>query len=126
MTTFKEIHAIIKELHVKCPWDREQTLETLKEILQEEGQEVKEGIEKKDYENVKEELGDVLWDVLLMVEVAEKQKLFTFEDVLTRLKTKMVGRHPHVYGDKIAKTAEDAIKHFNDAKKKEKAGLHHR
>src|SRR5207302_888878 len=82
-----------------CPWDRKQTRETLKPYLVEEAYEVLETIETQDEAKLKEELGDVLLQVLFHAQIGHEQQTFTIEDVLETLAEKLVRRHPHVFGD---------------------------
>ena len=103
-----------------CQWDRKQTIKSLKKDLMEEAREVALAIDKKDYENLKEELGDLLWDIIFMAQIAKSRKLFGIKDVMSDVGKKMVRRHPHVFGGKKAKTAAEARKIFNEVKKMEK------
>ncbi len=103
-----------------CPWDRKQTFDSFKNCLVEEAKEVVEAIEKKDIENLKEELGDTLFNIIFLVNLAEEQGLFKWDDVVDGVYTKMISRHPHVFGDKKAKTPEEAYSFFMEAKEKNK------
>ncbi len=103
-----------------CPWDREQTHESLKPCLIEESGEVIEAIDNKDEENLIEELGDVLLQVLMHSQIASEEGRFTFEDVVQGVSEKMIRRHPHVFGDKKAENAEEALKNWKQAKALEK------
>ena len=104
-----------------CPWDRKQTHETMKKCLLDEANEVVEAIDKKDDENLCEELGDVLLQVLLNCEIANERGAFSFPDVVQMLSEKLIRRHPHVFGD-IARpeTAEESLALWQSVKKKEK------
>ena len=104
-----------------CPWDRAQTHETMKKCLSDETQEVIEAIDKADDENLCEELGDVLLQVLLNCEIAKERNAFEFSDVVQMLSEKLIRRHPHVFGD-IARpeTPEESLKLWKSVKKKEK------
>ena len=121
-SNFEKLVNLIKLLRSEdgCPWDREQTIKSLKEDVLDEAREVREAIEKEDYENLKEEIGDLIWGLLLMTEIAEEQKLFTLDDVLQGVIEKIIRRHPHVFGNKKAKSAEEAKKIFYEAKANEK------
>ncbi|MBQ2312824.1 MAG: MazG family protein [Elusimicrobiaceae bacterium] len=103
-----------------CPWDKKQTHETLIKNLREESEELIAAIEKKDPENMKEELGDVLLQVLLHAQIAKEEGLFTIEDVIQGLYDKLHRRHPHVFGDIKAASAEEALAVWKEMKKKEK------
>jgi len=120
MKSFEKLWALVKHLRVECPWDKEQTFDSSKEHCLEEATELKEAIEKKDWPNLCEEIGDTLFNLLFLCQLAEEEKLFTLEDVLQGNHKKMVGRHPHVFGDVKANTKEEALKAFLDAKEKEK------
>ena len=105
-----------------CPWDKKQTHETLIKNMREESEELIAAIEKKDTENMKEELGDVLLQVLLHAQIAKEEGLFTIEDVMQDLYDKLHRRHPHVFGDHAkAASPEEALAVWKEMKKKEKA-----
>ena len=82
-----------------CPWDIEQTLESLSPCVVEEAYEVSDAIANKDYENLKEELGDVLLQVIFQAEIASELKLFNFDEIVDTLNKKLIRRHPHVFED---------------------------
>jgi len=92
-----------------CPWDKERELEDIPPLLIEESDEIKEAIEKKDWSNLKEEIGDVLFNLCLLMQIAEEQKLFTAEEVTDACHDKIVERHSWVFGDDKAETAEEAL-----------------
>ena len=105
-----------------CPWDKKQTHETLIKCLQNEAQELIDAINNKDDENMKEELGDVLLQVLIHSQIAAEEGKFTIEDVITGLYDKLHRRHPHVFGDGAkASTPEEARALWKEMKKKERA-----
>ena len=105
-----------------CPWDKKQTHETLIKCLQNEAQELIDAINNKDDENMKEELGDVLLQVLIHSQIAAEEGKFTIEDVITGLYDKLHRRHPHVFGDGAkASTPEEAFSLWKEMKKKERA-----
>ena len=89
-----------------CPWDREQTFESLKKYLAEESQEVFDAVDHQDMENLCEELGDVLFQVMINSQIAQEKGAFTIDDVVDGVCRKMVRRHPHVFGDKKVYSAE--------------------
>ncbi len=122
MNAFQKLIDLAKHLRSKkgCPWDRKQTIESLVEHFLNEAQEVKEAIEKKDYENVKEEIGDILFNLIMMVNIAEEDKLFTMKDVLEDVAKKIIERHTWVFGDDKVKTAEEAIQKWKENKKKKR------
>ena len=92
-----------------CPWDRKQTHDSLIKNLREESEELISAIEKKDTENMKEELGDVLLQVLFHAQLAKEEGLFDIDDVIQGLYDKLHYRHPHVFGDKKATSPEEAL-----------------
>ncbi len=92
-----------------CPWDRKQTFESLRSGLREEVEEVIAAVEAGDTENLKEELGDVLMILFLYAGIAEKQGLFTLSEVVEGNCKKLIHRHPHVFGEEKAATAEEAL-----------------
>ncbi|MBO4675401.1 MAG: MazG family protein [Elusimicrobiaceae bacterium] len=103
-----------------CPWDKKQTHESLIKNLREETEELIAAIEKKDPENMKEELGDVLLQVLMHAQIAKEEGLFSVEDVIQGLYDKLHYRHPHVFGNVKAKSAEEALAVWKEMKKKER------
>ena len=100
-----------------------QTFESTKKCLSDETQEVIEAVDKGDMENLCEELGDVLMQVLMYSRIAEEQGLISFEDVVTGIARKLVRRHPHVFGDGHVSTPEEALAAWKAVKAREKAGL---
>ena len=103
-----------------CPWDMEQTHESLKPCLLDEAQEVLEAIDAKDDENLCEELGDVLLQVVMHAQIAAEEGRFTIEDVIRGVNDKMIRRHPHVFGDVKVDSLEDQLKLWEEIKKQEK------
>ena len=111
MYTFQELTNIIEELRSEhgCPWDRQQTYESLKKCFVDETQEVFEAVDNHDMENLCEELGDVLLLVMLNSQIAKENGAFTIEDVIDGLCRKMIRRHPHVFGDAKADSPEESL-----------------
>ena len=103
-----------------CPWDREQTFDSIKPYTLEETYEVLEAIDNRDWDELKSELGDLLLQVLFYAEMAEEEGRFTIGDVLDRLSNKLVARHPHVFGDVEAKTPADVLRNWEALKAREK------
>lgn len=103
-----------------CPWDREQNHESLKKYLIEETYEVLEAIDLKSKDKLCEELGDVLLQVVFHAQVAQEQKTFSMEDVITGVCKKLVLRHPHVFGEVKADTPDEVLVNWEAIKKKEK------
>ena len=106
-----------------CPWDKKQTQETLIKCLQNETQELIDAIHNNDTENMKEELGDVLLQVLMHSQIAAEEGKFTIDDVIQGLYDKLHRRHPHVFGGHTqAASPEEALALWKEMKKKERAG----
>lgn len=104
-----------------CPWDIEQNFDTIAPFTIEEAYEVADAIEHKDFDNLKEELGDLLLQVVFHAQMAREEHLFTFDDVVNAICTKLISRHPHVFGDVVAgQTAQDVEQIWEDQKAKEK------
>ncbi len=120
--TFDDLMNIIRFLRSKdgCPWDREQTHESLKNCMIEETYETIEAINNKDNENLCEELGDVLLQIALHTAIAEEQKEFTIEDVIQGECKKMIHRHPHVFGNIQADDSETVLRNWDEIKLEEK------
>ena len=118
---FKEIIAALRAPG-GCPWDIKQTHESLKECLVEESQEVLDAIDNKDDENLCEELGDLLLQVVMHARIAEEGNRFTMDDVIQGVAEKMIRRHPHVFGDEKVSNASESLNLWEEIKKKEKAG----
>lgn len=102
-----------------CPWDREQTLETIKPFTLEETHELLEAIDSGDDAAIVEELGDVLLQVVLDAQIGHDEGRFNLGDVLQSISDKMIRRHPHVFGNESAETSEDVRRHWNRVKQSE-------
>lgn len=128
MSEIEQFVNIIKLLRSEngCPWDREQTHSSLKAACIEEAAEVVCGInifEKTgNSDNLKEELGDLLLQVVMQSQIADEEGLFDFEDVARCVKEKMIRRHPHVFSDEALDTSPQVLKRWEEIKRKEKAG----
>jgi len=103
-----------------CPWDRKQTLDTLKPYLIEESYEVLDAIDSGDPEHHAEELGDVLLQIVLQARIREEQGQFTFDDVAERIAEKLVRRHPHVFGDVAVSGSDEVLRNWEAIKAEEK------
>jgi len=103
-----------------CPWDREQTFDSIKPYTLEETYEVLEAIDNRDWQELTGELGDLLLQVLFYSEIAKEQGTFSIDDVLDRLSTKLVDRHPHVFGNVKAETSSDVLRNWEALKAEEK------
>ena len=109
MKEFDEFVSIMKRLRKECPWDREQTHESLKKHFVEEAYEALDAIDKKDFNHLKGELGDVALQVLFHSIIAEEEKQFTLEEVLAEINTKLIRRHPHVFGDTVVSSSQEQL-----------------
>lgn len=103
-----------------CPWDKEQTHESLKPYLIEEAYELIDAINEEDDNGIIEELGDVLLQVMLHAQIGEDEGWFTIADVIATISEKMVRRHPHVFGDVVVQNSDDVLKNWAEIKKEEK------
>lgn len=103
-----------------CPWDREQTFDTIKRYTLEETYEVLEAIDNRDWKELTGELGDLLLQVLFYAEMAQEQGTFTIDDVLDTLSNKLIHRHPHVFGDTKADNSAQVLKNWEVLKAQEK------
>ena len=103
-----------------CPWDREQTFDSIKPFTLEETYEVLEAIDNRDWDELTGELGDLLLQVLFYAEMAKEEGRFAIDDVLDRLSNKLVNRHPHVFGDVEAKTSAEVLRNWEAIKAQEK------
>ncbi len=103
-----------------CPWDREQTFDSIKPYTLEEAYEVLEAIDNRDWEELTGELGDLLLQVLFYSEMAREQGTFSIDEVLERLSQKLLDRHPHVFGDVKAETSSDVLRNWEALKAEEK------
>ncbi|HZQ19384.1 MAG TPA: nucleoside triphosphate pyrophosphohydrolase [Terriglobales bacterium] len=103
-----------------CPWDREQTFDSIKPYTLEETYEVLEAIDNRDWEELPGELGDLLLQVLFYSEMASEENRFSIDDVLDRLSNKLVDRHPHVFGNVTAETSADVLRNWEALKAQEK------
>jgi MazG family protein len=104
-----------------CPWDRKQSFDTLKTYLLEESYEVMEAIDRRDWPELAEELGDLLLQPVFIAQMASEEGLFDIGDSLEAINAKLIRRHPHIFGDASAETAEDVKKRWDEIKNQEKA-----
>lgn len=108
-----------------CPWDRSQDHGSLRPFLIEETYEVLDAIEREDWDDLKEELGDLLLQVLLHAQIGEEDGAFDLNDVVRGTGSKLVRRHPHVFGEAVARTAEDVVQRWEQLKRREREHLGH-
>ena len=121
--SYEDFLDIIAQLRAPggCPWDQKQTHESLRECLLEESQEVIDAINNKDDDNLCEELGDVLLQVVMHAQIAAEEGRFTMDDVVQGVSEKMIRRHPHVFGDIKVDSVEEGLDLWNAIKAQEKA-----
>jgi MazG family protein len=119
---FERAVAIMARLRAPggCPWDREQTFDSIKPYTLEETYEVLEAIDQRDWDELSGELGDLLLQVLFYSEMSKEQGTFTIDEVLDKLSGKLIHRHPHVFGDVQAETASDVVRNWEAIKAEEK------
>jgi tetrapyrrole methylase family protein/MazG family protein len=124
MSRFDELRAVMDRLRNPggCPWDREQTLEDLRAYVLEEAYEVVEAIDRGDHEHLREELGDLLLQVVFLSKIEQEEGRFDVDDVIAGIHDKLVRRHPHVFGDAQAGTADAVIRQWEQIKNSEKDG----
>ncbi len=116
---FVRLVGIMDELREKCPWDRKQTMETLRHMTIEETYELADAITDKNWPGIREELGDLLLHILFYSRIGKEQKQFTLEEVINGISEKLIVRHPHIYGDVKVKDEEDVKKNWENLKLKE-------
>ena len=118
----EELIATLEKLRAPggCAWDAEQTHQSLVRYLLEETYELVDAIEAGSDAELIEELGDVLYQVIFHADIAAASGRFTIEDVAAHMNAKMIGRHPHVFGDRVAETADDVVAMWDDLKRVEK------
>ena len=120
--SFEKLVNDIKRCRQECPWMKNQDLKKQKICMLDEAQEVADAIDNEDHENLREELGDLLYDTLHLIEIGVEQGLFSTKEVIDGVNEKIVRRKPWVFGDEVIKTPEEAVKRWNEIKKLEKEG----
>ncbi len=120
---FSRLLSVVRNLRVKCPWDRKQTVEGMARHVIEEAYEVAEAIRVADDAELREELGDLLAQVMFISVIADDNSRFTLETVIREAADKLIRRHPHVYGDLKADTAEEVLVNWQRIKREEKGDL---
>ena len=121
---FAELLEIISTLREKCPWDKKQTMESLRALSIEEVYELGDAILSGNMMDVKKELGDLMMHLVFYAQIGQEQKVFDIEDVLNGVCEKLKYRHPHIYGNVKADTAEEVLKNWEQLKLKEKGRKH--
>jgi nucleoside triphosphate diphosphatase len=125
--TFDDCVAIMKRLRSEdgCPWDNEQTIESVLKYFLEEAYEALDAADRRDWTDLAEELGDTLWEILFLARIGEQEGLFSLDDVLQGLGEKMVRRHPHIFGDAKVENSDDVLVQWAQIKKQEKKSATH-
>lgn len=120
LVAFGRLLTIMDELRAKCPWDKEQTTESLRHLTIEETYELSDAILQNDAEEIKKELGDILLHIVFYAKIGDEKKQFNIEDVITQLCEKLIRRHPHIYGEVIAQDSDTVKQNWEQIKLKEK------
>lgn len=114
--SFQRLLDIMDRLRKECPWDKKQTIESLRHLTIEEVFELSQAIVDEDYQDVKKELGDIIMHIVFYSRIAEDRKLFTIDDVINGICEKLIIRHPHVFGDTSVKSAEEVADNWEKIK----------
>ncbi|RFM28700.1 nucleoside triphosphate pyrophosphohydrolase [Deminuibacter soli] len=117
--SFLKLVQIMDDLREKCPWDRKQTIHTLRSMTLEETYELTDAILQNDWPGIREELGDLLLHLLFYAKIGTEQQQFTLQDVIEGISKKLIERHPHIYGDVTVKDEEDVKRNWEKIKLKE-------
>ncbi|MES1197974.1 MAG: nucleoside triphosphate pyrophosphohydrolase [Chitinophagaceae bacterium] len=116
---FLRLVGIMDDLREKCPWDRKQTIQTLRQLTIEETYELADAITDEDWKGIKEELGDLLLHILFYSKIGVEQNQFTLDEVINGICEKLIARHPHIYGDVKVNNDEDVKRNWEKLKLKE-------
>jgi len=119
LAAFNRLLDIMDELREKCPWDKKQTLESLRHLTIEETYELADAILDNDLQEIKKELGDVLLHIVFYAKIGSEKKAFDIGDVANSISDKLISRHPHIYGDVKVKNEEDVKRNWEQLKLKE-------
>jgi len=119
LNSFNRLQEILDELRAKCPWDKKQTIHTLRQLTIEESYELADAISSDDWNGIKEELGDMLLHILFYAKIATEQNKFTIQDVIEGNREKLIHRHPHIYGDVKVTDEEEVKRNWENLKLKE-------
>jgi MazG family protein len=118
-SAFERLVTIMNELREKCPWDKKQTIETLRQLTIEETYELTDAITDNNWKGIKEELGDLLLHIVFYAKIGTEQNQFTLEEVINGVCDKLIFRHPHIYGDVVVNDEEDVKRNWEKLKLKE-------
>ncbi len=122
LKAFERLLVIMDELREKCPWDKKQTMESLRYLTIEETYELSEAIVEGDLEEIKKELGDLMLHLVFYSKLGEEKNAFNIESVLNGVCDKLIHRHPHIYGDEVVTDAEEVLSNWEKIKLKEGNG----
>ena len=117
--SFDRLQEVLEELRVKCPWDKKQTIHSLRQLTVEECYELADAITDNNWDGLKEELGDVLLHILFYAKIASEENRFNIQDVIETIRAKLIYRHPHIYGDVVVENEEDVKRNWENLKLKE-------
>ena len=117
--SFLKLVSIMDDLREKCPWDKKQTIQTLRHMTIEETYELADAITEEDWKGIKEELGDLLLHIVFYSKIGVEQNKFTLEEVINGISEKLIARHPHIYGDVKVENEEDVKRNWEKLKLKE-------
>lgn len=118
-TAFERLLEVLNTLRIACPWDRKQTMESLRHLTIEEMYELADAILDEDLDEVKKELGDLMMHLTFYAKIAEEQKAFDIVEVLNTVCEKLISRHPHIYGDIVVENEEDVKRNWEQLKLEE-------
>jgi XTP/dITP diphosphohydrolase len=121
-TTLNRLVQIMNELREQCPWDKKQTIETLRHLTIEETYELADAITEKDWMGIKEELGDLLLHIVFYAKIGAEQNQFTLDEVINGVCEKLIVRHPHIYGDVVVNNEEEVKENWEKIKLREGKG----
>lgn len=116
---FSRLIKIMDELREKCPWDKKQTIETLRHLTIEETYELADAISESDWKGIKEELGDLMLHIVFYAKIGTEKNEFTLQEVINGVCEKLISRHPHIYGDVVVNNEEDVKQNWEKLKLKE-------
>jgi MazG family protein len=116
---FEKLVTIMDDLREKCPWDKKQTIQSLRQMTLEETYELTDAITEHNWKSIREELGDLLLHIVFYSKIATEQQQFTIQDVIEGISQKLIDRHPHIYGDVKVENDEDVKRNWEKLKLKE-------
>ncbi|MBX7241837.1 MAG: nucleoside triphosphate pyrophosphohydrolase [Bacteroidia bacterium] len=119
LKSLERLIEVVHELRIKCPWDKEQTFDSLRHLTIEETYELAEALVKKDFDEIRTELGDLLLHIIFYARIAEEQNKFDLKAITESLTDKLIRRHPHIYGETQLDNAADVLKNWEKIKQTE-------